>query len=594
MALGAALHVLEAFEHDGAGRRTSLRAGSQRFELPNALWLLDKGTSAATSWGPTLSTSGHHDATALATRRFTDAPPSTSTGQILLARHLQPSASALAPGEVRVDVSHDSVAVWGDALDLSRDPRRWAEAVPKARAHAGPQRALYAPGLGQPASYALYAYAGIDLFDSTPLQLAAAQGRFLTTDGAFEAAALGTPECPCQGCANNGPRQLDADALLAHNHYVANAELGRIRNALHQQRLRELVEARVRAHPELVALLRRLDEAYDYVEQGVPVHRSAPLWANSKESIQRVECERFRRRVRTRYEPPSSPRILLLLPCSARKPYSRSPSHRAMLDRVWSAGAAGLVHEVIVTSPLGIVPRELELTYPAAHYDVPVTGEWDLDEGAMIRTQLASLLEKREYDAVVSHLPKQTHSLVASLLPSTTIRTCEGSRATQPEALQRLELVLRKLGAQHEGASLHKLHGERLFCVASYQFGPEGAQALFAGSRTRGKWPTGKVLDEAGNQLAMLPTMRGALSLTMAGAKRLMDLEHVRVQIEDFPLTGSVFAAGVRHAHDDIRVGDEVLVMHGDQLRGVGVAQLTGREMTAMKRGEAVKVRHHG
>ena len=34
----------------------------------------------------------------------------------------------------------------------------------------------------------------------------------------------------------------------------------------------------------------------------------------------------------------------------------------------------------MVTSPLGLVPRSLEDFWPAAHYDIPVTGDWDSDE----------------------------------------------------------------------------------------------------------------------------------------------------------------------------------------------------------------------
>ena len=33
-------------------------------------------------------------------------------------------------------------------------------------------------------------------------------------------------------------------------------------------------------------------------------------------------------------------------------------------------------HEVIVTSPLGLVPRDLEEVWPAGYYDIPVTGDW--------------------------------------------------------------------------------------------------------------------------------------------------------------------------------------------------------------------------
>ena len=34
----------------------------------------------------------------------------------------------------------------------------------------------------------------------------------------------------------------------------------------------------------------------------------------------------------------------------------------------------------MVTSPLGLVPRDLEEVWPAGHYDIPVTGDWTRDE----------------------------------------------------------------------------------------------------------------------------------------------------------------------------------------------------------------------
>ena len=40
---------------------------------------------------------------------------------------------------------------------------------------------------------------------------------------------------------------------------------------------------------------------------------------------------------------------------------------------------------MIITSPLGLVPRELELIFPAQQYDIPVTGHWFEDELAMIK-----------------------------------------------------------------------------------------------------------------------------------------------------------------------------------------------------------------
>jgi len=47
------------------------------------------------------------------------------------------------------------------------------------------------------------------------------------------------------------------------------------------------------------------------------------------------------------------------------------------------------VHEVVLTSPLGLVPRELESLYPACCYDVPVTGHWSAEEREVLEEMLS-------------------------------------------------------------------------------------------------------------------------------------------------------------------------------------------------------------
>jgi hypothetical protein len=49
---------------------------------------------------------------------------------------------------------------------------------------------------------------------------------------------------------------------------------------------------------------------------------------------------------------------------------------------------------------------------------------------------------------------------------------------------------------------------------------------------------------------------------------------------------------GVEGADPDVREGDEVVVMHKDEVRGVGVAKMSAESMTHLKRGVAVMLRH--
>lgn len=90
----------------------------------------------------------------------------------------------------------------------------------------------------------------------------------------------------------------------------------------------------------------------------------------------------------------------------------------------------------------------------------------------------------------------------------------------------------------------------------------------------------------------MLTPERGMISLTMEGASRLMAKRLHWVEMEDFDLTGNLFAVGVRGADSRIREGDEALIVRNGELVAVGIAAMNAREMTDLKRGEAVRVRH--
>jgi archaeosine synthase len=134
---------------------------------------------------------------------------------------------------------------------------------------------------------------------------------------------------------------------------------------------------------------------------------------------------------------------------------------------------------------------------------------------------------------------------------------------------------------------------ENIRSLACYQFGPVLADSLMKNSTISGKYPYQKIMQTT-TQLGMLTEERGLISLTIEGAKRLMNSEQYQVDIsDDFILKGSVFAPGIQHADEKIRIGDEVVVLRHSQLCGVGVALMNGTEMNTSKQGEAVKIRHH-
>lgn len=293
------------------------------------------------------------------------------------------------------------LAVIDNIAQLLLDSTEFVAAI--GRLKTGPEllKPTYCSVAGMPHRLALLTYCGIDLFDSVPLIMAAETGTFLTNTGRLDYSKLRELPCSCPAC-HSGRR--GTEELLMHNYFVAENEIRLVRHAIERGTLRELAEARVRSDPWLVQNLRLMDlEQYDLQEIHAPV-KGTPFHAGSKESLSRPDVVRWKKRLVERYMRPRRARALLLIPCSARKPYSLSQSHARFREALISSGRYDLVHEVIVTSPLGLVPRELELFYPAKDYDIPVTGHWDRDEKRMAEDMVSWLVQSQKYDLVISHL----------------------------------------------------------------------------------------------------------------------------------------------------------------------------------------------
>jgi archaeosine synthase len=476
--------------------------------------------------------------------------------------------------------------VFAGALENTFRPRRFAEELVRLKGSAGYGGLVYAPGLGEPAHLAFLAYCGVDLFDSAPLLAAARRGHKLLPGWRAGAAEAGVCHCPACESGAGGP-----EAVYHHNCFAALSELRLVQSALRRGRLRELLENRL-SEPWLVAALRHLDlRHHDFCERYTPVARpaSAGIRALGPASLTRPEIARFRQRVLDRFRRPPSAPVLLLLPCSARKPYSSSASHRAFRTRIDGCGNPGAVHEVVVTSPLGVVPMELQSFYPAGSYDVPVSGDWDESEIRMVREGLSRFISAGRYGAVVCHLPGM--DFLAEALPPAAVSTGAG-RAASREALDELGLALSGAVEGLPAVGAREAAAERLASAARFQFGP-GGEALAEGSELRRFCNDWRVTDGRRTQLALLRHERGLLSLTMEGARRLLGRTGYEVEIGDFKPSGTVFMPGVLRSGADIRPGDEVLVTHEGELRGVGVALVSSAEMERPGKGGAVRMRHH-
>jgi archaeosine synthase len=243
------------------------------------------------------------------------------------------------------------------------------------------------------------------------------------------------------------------------------------------------------------------------------------------------------------------------------------------------------VHEMIVTSPLGIVPRELELFYPAAQYDIPVTGHWDREEVAMVQEMVLHLVAQK-YDHVICHLGDEGEFV----RPVVDCIDTAGSNPGSKDSLNRLQEKLSELCASYPRVAFGEDRQRTMAAVARFQFGPE-AGTLVDGCKVSGSFPYSRMV-QGDKQMGMLTPERGMISLTLEGAERILGKGLGWVRVGDFKMEGNLFAVGVSDADPNIRIGDEVALVRGEKVVGVGVAMMFGREMKDSARGEAVRVRH--
>jgi len=466
-----------------------------------------------------------------------------------------------------------------NGIEFLRNPRDFVSSLARAREVLGPSKVVAVPGIAAPSNLAVLVYAGVDLVDSSRMVLESARGSFHSSDGVAPADEVDRAACACPAC-------VAGEDLLAHNERALYRELLVVRNHIAHGRLRELVERRLANDPWNMAVLRHLDLRHaDLLESYAPV-AGGELLAYSHESLTRPEIMRFRARVRTRYRRPPSARILLLLPCSARKPYSASRSHRRFRDSILASANPSVVHEVIVTSPLGLIPRELERFYPARAYDIPVTGDWNRDEAALVVEDLRAYVEANPYDGVVAHLGAEG-PIVREALPEA--RVTSDGRPTSEASLAALTRALTDLTPAFDRVPGGRRFAEEIGNIARFQFGDVGMR-LVEGATFRGRFPDVRAIRD-GVQLAA-HTARGMLSLTLDGGRILSQADAYCVEIEDFVPTGNVFAVGVTDASPEIRIGDEVVVRHARDVRAVGVARMNAREMVDLRRGQAVHTRH--
>lgn len=446
------------------------------------------------------------------------------------------------------------VVVLVDALQLASQPGRLIEAITVLKRRF-PGALLWTPGLGGPDNVALLTWFGVDLFDLSRSRQATAAGILLTGNG---------PRHPVES--------MQESALMEDQLEHWKTAIAEVRSALSSDQMRSLVDRQSLNSARSVEHLRRHDALCSSVPGLLASHvgrtHAFPCHSASIQTDPLIsDWEAFMSE--TYVAPEGLDTILVLLPCSARKPYRLSKSHGRFIRAIGTSAC----HEVMVTSPLGLVPRDLEEVWPAAHYDLPVTGDWSRDEEDRIQRMFQRLVERHQYKRVINHSGMKLEHATIDV-----IDTRCGESAGSHAALERLSEAVQ---AAVDEFSARGRKNERMLLDTFASVARKTMQSddWVKPLKVRGKPPRYR-LEKNGKQVALWSIDRGGFSLSKAVIQDLASTNalpavHLR---PDVKWKGDIFGTIVERFDQDIRTGADLLVYQDGAVVGLARAQAPGWE----------------
>ena len=447
-----------------------------------------------------------------------------------------------------------SIVVLVDAPQLASQQGKLVDALVTIK-HRFPGSLIWTPGIGGPDNLAVLVWFGVDIFDLSRSRQCTASNVLLTSAGPRE-------------LVSSSGEEADLESQLIHWKLAINEVKARLADGT----LRTLVEQQSLNSPSLVEHLRYHDKlTRENTNIGIShVDKSTILHCNSHTSLSNPVVSKWVDFMIDEYQPPKGlDNVLMLLPCSARKPYRMSKSHRKFLDAIGHSA----FHEVMVTSPLGLVPRDLEETWPASHYDIPVTGEWSLDEIERTSHMLKSLLERNNYHTVINH-----SSMSFDLPGINYFETRVGKSATSREALENLRTTVAEVSKQHvtRNRKHHKILLDNFASIARYKMEND---LWLENVSIRGKPPFWRIELE-GKQIALWSNDRRGFSLAkssipLISANSSLRQIHLNSQVS---WKGDIFSNILESYDAGINSGDDLLVLQNGQPVGLARAVASGWE----------------
>ncbi len=424
----------------------------------------------------------------------------------------------------------------------------------------GYDKLLYIPGISDPYIIPQLFALGVDVFDEINAKLEEAHGTFYTMFG----------------------RTSEKHEYDESNSEFIERMLQHLSTGITNLTLMEMVE-RWKISAKGIEVMRRIVEEHKDKFELVYPRFTGSILASDLSSMNRPDVLRFNEYVAHEYRQPEGLDTALFIPCSARKPYSSSKSHIALREALGSR--MKFIHEIVLTSPLSVVPIELDEAYPPGFYDIPVTGKWYTEEQVAILRTMESFLRNNSYRRIILFLPEDMEFVAEHMKDRA--RFIKWDKSAEEPFKSLLEFIDED---EVKSPPRRDWEREKLLAMASYQFGSWIGEYLKDMKVNR---MFNQFMLSLGNKPYLILNQKaGKLTIHKNAADIFLKSGKFLVEIDDFKPTANIYAMGIKDCSQDIRQEDEIVIHHNGEVRGTGIAKMSASVMKHTSRGIAIKVRN--
>ncbi len=461
---------------------------------------------------------------------------------------------------------------------------------------------LMASGRIIPKYFPILIYLGIDLIDSSYLLYLTSENFYDTIEFLLPIYKVKYFPCSCVACQTklkNFQSMKYSDEifeyLCLHNLITAKTYMNKIKQYLRTEDFRAFVEKTSFDDVLIVSILKVLDRQYfDLIKYETPITDSfSTVKCFGPSSYYRPDFHQFRERLIKYFLPEPWTKLIIIFPCSARKPYSASKSHKKFHSVLRKFPDFPDFQEIILTSPLGAIPRQLENVYPVNSYDISVTGFWDNEEIDLASQMLVELLKKYNTKIpIICHVSDKGYKEIVlraqKQLSNQFYFTEVYKNLTTSDSLKSLENIvnnLKDIFILKENIPKSKYYSKswvrKLVKIADYQFGSNIGMKIFSKGIRVKKNNVSKNLDiidiENKKLLGKFLVKTGQIELTLIGAEILSAIDkefNILVFDGDLIKGNTLFRPGIVEFSQNLIPNNYVIILDKSKKSVIGLAKL--------------------